>query len=181
MGSASDRSPDPTRTTNRAHPPLPTGPRGTASALSSCASPPSGRQPKLLDRLRDTLHARQYSPQTEQDYPRTMLPDAVEGPLREHLARVPQIHQQDLAEGYGSDSSVENARRHKMRGPPLGRRSDRRVAPQSKFTHFVASRCAVLISWCRRNVDLPGVSCAGSWRKSREISAACPQEGGGCC
>jgi hypothetical protein len=43
-----------------------------------------------------------------------MLPEAVKGPLREHLVRVRQIHQQDLAEGYGSDSSVENVRRRKM-------------------------------------------------------------------
>jgi integron integrase len=32
---------------------------------------------------------------------RTMLPDAVIRPLREHLARVRQIHQRDLADGYG--------------------------------------------------------------------------------
>ncbi len=32
---------------------------------------------------------------------RTMLPDAVKGPLQDHLVRVRQIHQRDLAEGYG--------------------------------------------------------------------------------
>jgi hypothetical protein len=78
---------------------------------------PFGRQPKLLDRVRDALHARQQSLRIEQGYWRTMLPEAVKGPLREHLVRVRQIHQQDLAEGYGSGSSVENAWRHKMRSP----------------------------------------------------------------
>jgi hypothetical protein len=81
MGSASDRSPDPTRTTNWARPPLPTGPRGTASTPSSPAPPPFGHQPKLLDRLRDAHRARHYSPRTEQGYRRTMLPEAVKGPL----------------------------------------------------------------------------------------------------
>ena len=33
-----------------------------------------------------------------------MLTEAVKGPLREHLVRVRQIHQQDLAERYDSDS-----------------------------------------------------------------------------
>ncbi len=32
---------------------------------------------------------------------RTMLPEALKGPLKEHLVRVRQIHQRDLAEGYG--------------------------------------------------------------------------------
>jgi len=32
---------------------------------------------------------------------RTMLPDALKGPLQEHLVRVRQIHQRDLAEGCG--------------------------------------------------------------------------------
>lgn len=31
----------------------------------------------------------------------TMLPEAVKGPLRDHLARVRQTHQRDLADGYG--------------------------------------------------------------------------------
>ncbi len=119
MGSASDRSPDPTRTTNWARPPLPTGPRRKAPTLSSHASLPSSRQLKLLDRLRDAHHARQYNPRTEQGYRRTMLPEAVKRPLREHLVRVRQIHQQDLVEGSGSGSSFENARRHKMQGPPI--------------------------------------------------------------
>ncbi len=30
-----------------------------------------------------------------------MLPEALKGPLQEHLVRVRQIHQRDLAEGYG--------------------------------------------------------------------------------
>ena len=30
-----------------------------------------------------------------------MGPEAVKGPLREHLARVRQIHGRDLADGYG--------------------------------------------------------------------------------
>jgi hypothetical protein len=93
MGWASDRSPDPTRTTNQACPPLPTGPRGTPPTPSSPTPPPFGRQPILLDRLRDALHGRQYSPRTEHAYRRTMLPEAVKGPLSEHLVRVPQIHQ----------------------------------------------------------------------------------------
>ena len=102
MGSASDRSPDPTRTTNWARPPLPTGPRGTPPTPSSPAPPPFGRQPTLHDPLRDALHARHYSPRAEQGYRRTMLPEAENGPLREHLVRVRQIHQQDLADRYGS-------------------------------------------------------------------------------
>lgn len=116
MGSASERSPDPTRTTNWARPLLPTGPRGTPPTPSSHASPPSGRQPKFLDRLRDAIHARQYGPRTEQGYRHTMLPEAVMGPPWEHRVRMHQIHQQDLAEGYGS-GSVENARRHEMQCP----------------------------------------------------------------
>ncbi|RPH63377.1 MAG: integron integrase, partial [Chloroflexi bacterium] len=32
----------------------------------------------------------------------TMLPESLIPPLREHLARVQQIHQQDLKEGYGA-------------------------------------------------------------------------------
>ncbi len=118
MESTHDRSPDPTRTTNWARPPLPTGPRRKAPTLLSHASLPSGRQPKLLDRLRDAHHARQYSPRTRQSHRLTMLPEAGKRLLWEHLVRVRQIHQQDLAERYGHGSSVENARRHKMQGPP---------------------------------------------------------------
>jgi len=33
-----------------------------------CRYPPLSRQPKLLDRLRDALRARHYSPRTEQSY-----------------------------------------------------------------------------------------------------------------
>ena len=114
MGSASDRSPDPTRTTNWARPPLPTGPRGTALTPSSPAPPPSGREPKLLDRLWDTHRERHYSPRPEQGYRRMMLSEALKGPPQEHLVRVRHSHQQNLAEGSGSDFSVENARRRKM-------------------------------------------------------------------
>jgi site-specific recombinase XerD len=32
---------------------------------------------------------------------RTMLPEALKSPLQEHLVRVRQIHQRDLAEGWG--------------------------------------------------------------------------------
>jgi len=43
-----------------------------------------------------------------------MLPEAVEGLLREYLVRMRQIYKQDLAEGYGSGSFVEAAGRRKM-------------------------------------------------------------------
>jgi hypothetical protein len=92
MGSASDRSPDPTRTANWARPTLPTGPRGTLPIPSFLASPPFGRQPEFFDYLCDALHARQYSPRTKQGYRHTMLPEAEKGRLWEHLARVAQIH-----------------------------------------------------------------------------------------
>ena len=41
----------------------------------------------------------------------------------------------------------------------------------------VTSRCVVLISWRRRDLEMPGAPCAVSWRKSREVSSACSQEG----
>ncbi len=93
MGSARDRAPDVTRSSTEARPPLrprpslqpiaptesrgapllwqePLGPGGAvpAPSLRSPASPPPGRQPKLLDRLRDALRSRHYSHRTEQSY-----------------------------------------------------------------------------------------------------------------
>ncbi len=38
------------------------------SVLAPAGAPPLSRQPKLLDRLRDALRARHYSPRTEQSY-----------------------------------------------------------------------------------------------------------------
>jgi hypothetical protein len=61
----------------------------------------------------------QQPARTEQGYRRTMLPEALKVPLWGHFVRVRQIHQQDLAERYGSGSSVENARRPKIQRPPL--------------------------------------------------------------
>ena len=91
---------------------LPAVYRVTPRAIVSGNGRPPAQQPKLLDRLRDALRVCEYSPRTEQGYRRTMLPGAVKDPLREHLIRVGQIHQQDLAEGYGSGSLVEKARNH---------------------------------------------------------------------
>ncbi len=93
MGSARDSSPDPNRATVSARPPLPERARPLPSASSAPAtrprppgplskseargSPPIpvpagvrplDRQPKLLDRLREALRARHYSPRTEQTY-----------------------------------------------------------------------------------------------------------------
>lgn len=93
MGSAHDRAPDLTRTPTWTWPPLPIRPRlqtiaptesrgpilprqeppkssGAAPARSvhSPATPLPGRQPKLLDRLREALRARHYSRRTEQSY-----------------------------------------------------------------------------------------------------------------
>ena len=81
---------------------LPAVYRVTPRAIVSGNGRPPAQQPKLLDRLRDALRARHYSPRTEQGYRRTMLPVAVKGPLWEHLVRVRQIYQQDLTERYGS-------------------------------------------------------------------------------
>lgn len=93
MGSASDRSSNLTRTPTGARPPQPARPRlqpissseprgatlpwqeapgpgdaAPASSVHSPATPPPGRQPKLLDRLREALRARHYSRRTEQSY-----------------------------------------------------------------------------------------------------------------
>jgi len=93
MGLARDRSPDPGRVRGAVRPPLsprpplcsparseprvssgslgdPPGSRDAipASTPPSTASPPSGRQPKLLDRLREALRSRHYSPRTEHTY-----------------------------------------------------------------------------------------------------------------
>ncbi len=93
MGSARDRAPDLTRSPTVARPSLPTRLRlrpiasteswgatlpwqepprsGGATPASSArfpATPPSGRQPKLLDRLRDALRSRHDSRRTEQSY-----------------------------------------------------------------------------------------------------------------
>jgi site-specific recombinase XerD len=93
MGSARDSSPDPGRVSSSVRPPPPTRPRrypvsagepavtfppgrhspeshGTSppSTSPSIAPPSSSRQPKLLDRLREALRARHYSPRTEQTY-----------------------------------------------------------------------------------------------------------------
>ena len=142
MGSARDSAPDPNHTSGMARSSVPmrrrfrppSAPASASSRQSSRAilpavdrlSPratvsgngrPPAQQPKLLDRLREALRALQYSPRTEQGYRRTMLSGAVKGLLREHLLRVRQIHQQNLAERYGSGSSDENARRRKMQVP----------------------------------------------------------------
>lgn len=82
MRSAREHPPNPPRTTAVARPRLPAGPQpaspaaagittpGSASALPSTlpASAPSTRQPKPLDRLREALRSRHYSPRTEQAY-----------------------------------------------------------------------------------------------------------------
>jgi hypothetical protein len=96
---------------------LPAVYRVTPRATVSGNVRPPGLQPKLLDRLRDALRARRYSPQTEQGYRRTMLPGAMKGPLQEHRICLCQIHQQDLTERYSSGSPDENARRRKMQPP----------------------------------------------------------------
>ncbi len=93
MGSARDSAPDPGRMRSSFHPHLTARPRrypvsasepavtfppgrnapeshGTIppSTKSSIAPPSAGRQPKLLDRLREALRARHYSRRTEQSY-----------------------------------------------------------------------------------------------------------------
>ena len=97
MGTARDRSPDLTRTTNWVRPPLPTGPRGTASTPSSPAPPPFGRQPKLLDRLRDAHLACHYSPRTEQSRP---VQDAARG-CEGSTAEAPRSRALDPSAGPG--------------------------------------------------------------------------------
>ncbi len=87
MGSVRDSAPDPGRMSSSLHPHLtarprrypvsaseprgdPLGSRGAmpVSTPPSLASPPPGRQPKLLNRLREALRARHYSRRTEQTY-----------------------------------------------------------------------------------------------------------------
>ena len=93
MGSARDRAPNPNCASGSARPPLPTrvqllstsgiapatpprasdAPSGSDTTVSLLVPVPAdvrplGRQPKLLDRLRDPLRARHYSPRTEQSY-----------------------------------------------------------------------------------------------------------------
>jgi integron integrase len=87
MGSARDRAPDPRRISSSVRSPLPARPRRypvsarepqgdppgsrdaiPTSTLSTAAASPSARQPELLDRLREALRARHYSPRTEQAY-----------------------------------------------------------------------------------------------------------------
>ncbi len=101
---------------------LPAIDRVTPCATVSGNGHPSTQKPKLLDRLREALRARQYSPRTELGYRSAILPGSVKDPLRGHLVRMRQIHQRDQAEEYGSGSSAENARRRKMQRPPSHRR-----------------------------------------------------------
>ncbi len=87
MGSARDSAPDAARMSSSLQPHLtarpcgypvsaselrgdPLGSRGAipASTPPSAAAAAPGRQPKLLDRLRDALRARHYSRRTEQTY-----------------------------------------------------------------------------------------------------------------
>ena len=93
MGSARDSTTDPRRAGSQMRPPLSVDPRlhpvsaiappaassststppeyggpGPASPTPSLVATPVGRQPKLLDRLREALRARHYSPRTEQTY-----------------------------------------------------------------------------------------------------------------
>ncbi len=90
MGSAKDSAPDLDRAGGLARPPLqnrarplpPSGivlslPPGVSSKADAKISPliparagasPLSRQPKLLDRLRDAVRARHYSPRTEESY-----------------------------------------------------------------------------------------------------------------
>ena len=92
MGSTRDSAPDPGWVSRSVRPPPPRRPRrspvsagepwvaspparnspeshGTISpSPSPSIAPPSGRPPKLLDRLRGALRARHYSPRTDQTY-----------------------------------------------------------------------------------------------------------------
>ena len=93
MGSAKDSAPDPKRASGSARPPWPSRVRPRPmSGIAPATPPPSpeaparadpkissliptppgvrplGQQPKLLDRLREALRSRHYSPRTEQTY-----------------------------------------------------------------------------------------------------------------
>jgi integron integrase len=111
MGSAQDSAPDPGRLSSSLHPHLtarprgcpvsaneprgdPRGPRGAipASTSPSAASPPSGRQPKLLDRLREALRARHYSRRTEQSYCQWACLPRHEGSRRRQVKRFIFFH-----------------------------------------------------------------------------------------
>jgi hypothetical protein len=110
MGSARDSAPDPNHTSGmarssvpmrlRSRPPsapasvylrqssrafLPAVGRVTSRATVSGSGHLPAQQPKLFDSFYDAPRAFEYSPRNEQDYRRTMLPEAVNGPLREHL------------------------------------------------------------------------------------------------
>ncbi len=93
MGSARESSPEANRSSGSTRPPLPLRVRRLPASgivpatpsrlprvfpkseaklsplvLAPAGAPPPSRQPKLLDRLRDALRARHYSPRTEQSY-----------------------------------------------------------------------------------------------------------------
>jgi len=51
-------------------------------------------KPKLLDQLSEALRSRHYSR-------RTMLPESIKEALVKHLKRVKEIHDKDLADGWG--------------------------------------------------------------------------------
>ena len=106
---------------------------GTPTSFSSRtgpARPAEPQKPKLLDRLREALRSRHYSPRTEQTYrhwvkrfiffhnvrhPAEMAEPEINAfltgdkrlmasltiPLQEHLKRVKAIHERDGAEGWG--------------------------------------------------------------------------------
>lgn len=142
MGSARDSAPDPNHTSSKARSLVPVRLRSRPPSTPASASAqqssrailtavdritpratvsgngrPPGQQPKPLDRLREALRAFEYSLRTEQSHWRTMLPEAVKGPLRERRVRLCQIHQRDLTERYGNGSPAEDARRRKMQPP----------------------------------------------------------------
>ncbi len=79
------------------------------------------RKAKLLDQVREAIRVRHYSLRTEEAYIHwirrfiivvregkgnkdrlTMLPLSVKASLVAHLARVRELHQHDLAQGFGS-------------------------------------------------------------------------------
>ena len=64
----SQRARVPARGPTPAVPPIRSVPPQPSSSQPQPAPPPGNRQPKLLDRLREALRARHYSPRTEQTY-----------------------------------------------------------------------------------------------------------------